>query len=116
MATLAAERVTDETALRLSDRLRARYPAALVADGLTLQRLRDRAAVKFSRAADMMLTRDGLEQTVNAIYELDGDELKIAMPLAPAKGSGAAFENKRPEGFETTKDKPEMMMKLTRAK
>ena len=62
MATLAAERVTDDTALRLSNRLRARYPAALVADGLTLQRLRDRAAVKFSRAADMMLTRDGLEQ------------------------------------------------------
>jgi THUMP domain-like/RNA cap guanine-N2 methyltransferase len=62
LATLAAERVTDETALRLSDRLRARFPAALVADGLTLQRLRDRAAAKFSRAQDMMLTRDGLEQ------------------------------------------------------
>ena len=62
MAELAAERVDDETALRLSERLRSRYPAALVADGLTLQRLRDRAAAKFSRAPDMMLTRDGLEQ------------------------------------------------------
>ena len=62
MAELAAERVDDETALRLSDRLRSRYPAALVADGLTLQRLRDRAAAKFSRAPDMVLTRDGLEQ------------------------------------------------------
>jgi THUMP domain-like/RNA cap guanine-N2 methyltransferase len=62
MATLAAERVDDDTALRLSERLRARYPAALVADGLTLQRLRVRAAAKFSRAQDMMLTRDGLEQ------------------------------------------------------
>ena len=62
MAELAAERVDDETALRLSERLRSRYPAALVADGLTLQRLRDRAAAKFSRAPDMVLTRDGLEQ------------------------------------------------------
>jgi hypothetical protein len=62
MALLAAERVTDETTLRLSERLRARFPAALVADGLTLQRLRDRAAAKFSRAQDMVLTRDGLEQ------------------------------------------------------
>ena len=62
MQTLAAERVTDENALRLTDRLRARYPAALVADGLTLQRLRDRAAAKFARAQDMLLTRDGLEQ------------------------------------------------------
>ncbi len=62
MRTLAAERVTAENALRLTDRLRVHHPAALVADGLTLQRLRDRAAVKFSRAQDMMLTRDGLEQ------------------------------------------------------
>lgn len=62
MAALAAERVTDETALRVAERMRARYPAALVADGLTLQRLRDRATAKFSRAQDMMLTRDGLEQ------------------------------------------------------
>jgi len=61
-AELAAERVDDETALRLSERLRSRYPAALVADGLTLQRLRDRAVAKFSRAPEMMLTRDGLEQ------------------------------------------------------
>ena len=62
LAELADARVDDDTALRLSDRLRARFPAALVADGLTLQRLRDRAAPKFSRAQDMMLTRDGLEQ------------------------------------------------------
>ena len=62
MAELAAERVDDETALRLSERLRSRYPAALVADGLTLQRLRYRAVAKFSRAPDMVLTRDGLEQ------------------------------------------------------
>jgi hypothetical protein len=62
MQTLAAERVTDENTLRLTDRLRARHPAALVADGLTLQRLGDRAATKFSRAQHMILTRDGVEQ------------------------------------------------------
>jgi hypothetical protein len=62
MRILAAERVTDENALRLSARLRADHPAELVADGLTLQRLRDRAAGKFSRAQDMVLTRDGVEQ------------------------------------------------------
>jgi len=62
LAALAAEQVTDATALRLAERLRARFPAPLVADGLTLQRLRDRAATKFARAPEMMLTRDGLEQ------------------------------------------------------
>ena len=62
LAELADARVDDDTALRQSDRLRARFPPALVADGLTLQRLRDRAAAKFSRAREMMLTRDGLEQ------------------------------------------------------
>ena len=77
MRTLAAERVTDETALRLTDRLRAHYPAALVADGLTLQRLRDRAAAKFSRAQDMMLTRDGLEQA--------SGEVVGAAPRGPAR-------------------------------
>ncbi len=62
MGLLQAERVTDDSALRLTDRLRARFPAQLVADGLTLQRLRDRAEDKFSRAQEMMLTRDGGEQ------------------------------------------------------
>lgn len=64
---------------------------------------------------NMTFTRDGEERTVNAIYELDGDELKIAMPLAPAKGSGKAFENKRPENFDST-DKPVMAIKLKKAK
>ncbi len=62
MRLLRAERVTDETALRLTDRLRARFAAPLVADGLTLQRLRDRAEAKFAHAQDMMVTRDGVEQ------------------------------------------------------
>jgi THUMP domain-like/RNA cap guanine-N2 methyltransferase len=62
MGRLRAAHVTDATVLRLTERLRARFPAQLVADGLTLQRLRDRAEAKFSRAQDMMLTRDGGEQ------------------------------------------------------
>ena len=51
---------------------------------------------------NMTFSRDGMERTVNAIYELTGDEVKIAMPMAPGKDSGKAFENKRPEGFDTT--------------
>jgi uncharacterized protein (TIGR03067 family) len=72
-------------------------------------------ATKKPKWLNMTITRDGTETTINAIYELNGDELKICMPLAPKKGSGAAFENKRPEGFET-KDRPEMMLKLKKAK
>jgi uncharacterized protein (TIGR03067 family) len=52
------------------------------------------------------------EITVNSIYELDGDELKIVIPLVE-KGKGP--ENKRPDNFET-KDKPVMLLKLKRAK
>lgn len=73
-------------------------------------------ATKKPKWLNMTFTRDATESTINAIYELSGDELRICMPLAPKKGQGLAFENKRPEGFETTKDKPEMMLKLKRAK
>ncbi|HEX3149802.1 MAG TPA: TIGR03067 domain-containing protein [Gemmataceae bacterium] len=72
-------------------------------------------ATKKPKWLNMTFKRDGAESTINAIYELNGDELNIVMPLAPAKGSGAVFENKRPEGFDT-KDKPEMLIKLKRAK
>ena len=71
-------------------------------------------ATKKPKWLNMTFARDGKEQTINAIYELDGDELKICMPLAPKKGVGV-FENKQPEGFDT-KDKPEMMLKMKRAK
>jgi hypothetical protein len=67
MAQLRGERITDDAVLRLTDRLRTRFPAQLVADGLTLARLRDRAEVKFTRAQDMMLTRDGAEQASGEI-------------------------------------------------
>jgi uncharacterized protein (TIGR03067 family) len=63
----------------------------------------------------MTFSREGVETTINAIYEIEGDELKICLPLAPKKGQGAVFENKRPEGFDT-KDKAEMLMKLKRSK
>ncbi|MDQ4119314.1 MAG: class I SAM-dependent methyltransferase [Actinomycetota bacterium] len=51
-----------EGALRLGTELRKRYPAELVVDALGQAELRDRAAAKFARAADMFFTRDGLEQ------------------------------------------------------
>lgn len=51
-----------EGALRLGTELRARYPAELVVDALGQAELRERAKAKFARAADMFLTRDGLEQ------------------------------------------------------
>jgi uncharacterized protein (TIGR03067 family) len=72
-------------------------------------------ATKKPKWLNMTFTREGVDVTVNAIYDLDGDTLKICLPLAPAKGSGKAFENKRPESFDT-KDKTEMMMQLKRAK
>jgi uncharacterized protein (TIGR03067 family) len=72
-------------------------------------------ATKKPKWLSMTFTREGKDATVNAIYELNGDELKICLPLAPAKGSGAVFENKRPEGFDT-KDKAEMLIKAKRAK
>ena len=42
--------------------LRERYPADLVAAAYAQQELREAAAVKFTRAQDMLLTRGGLEQ------------------------------------------------------
>ena len=59
---LAARDRSGEAALRLGTELRARYPSELVVDALGQAELRDRAAAKFTRAADMFFTRDGLEQ------------------------------------------------------
>jgi uncharacterized protein (TIGR03067 family) len=72
-------------------------------------------ATKKPKWLNMTFTRDGKDLTINAIYELDGDELKICIPLAPVKGSGMVFENKRPEGFDT-KEKAEMLIKTKKAK
>ena len=55
--------VTPDHALSLAAELRADYPPDLVAAALTQQALRTAAREKFSRAADMLFTRAGLEQS-----------------------------------------------------
>lgn len=62
LASLRHQAVTPETALALGTRLRATYPAGLVAAALAQHELRLAARVKFSRALDMFFTRAGLEQ------------------------------------------------------
>jgi hypothetical protein len=63
LGTLAGgDRVDPEAELALGERLRARYPPDLVAAALAQHDLRMRARAKFSRAEQMYLTRDGLEQ------------------------------------------------------
>jgi SAM-dependent methyltransferase len=54
--------VTPGRSLALAAQLRATYPPDLVAAALTQQGLRAAARAKFSRADDMLFTRDGLEQ------------------------------------------------------
>src|SRR5688500_8055757 len=58
------DRIAASTAdpLSLGTALRREYPAEIVAAGMTLHELRQRAAVKFSRAGEMWLTRAGYEQ------------------------------------------------------
>ncbi|HXT93964.1 MAG TPA: SAM-dependent methyltransferase [Trebonia sp.] len=64
LSRLAAEADRQETAsLALAERLRREYPAALVATAMAQQELRRAAAAKFSRAADMLFTRAGYEQS-----------------------------------------------------
>ncbi len=60
---LAGQDVTPARALRLAEELRGRYPAGLVSAALTQQALRHAARDKFSRAAGMLFTRAGLEQS-----------------------------------------------------
>ncbi|MGE5133789.1 MAG: THUMP-like domain-containing protein [Gemmatimonadota bacterium] len=62
LAVLRDEPSGPDAGLRLGTRLRARYPAALVADALTQHELRLAARTKFSRAMEMYFTRPGLEQ------------------------------------------------------
>jgi SAM-dependent methyltransferase len=62
LAELRGTEVSPATALELGSQLRLRYPPELVASALAQQELRLRAQAKFSRAADMFFTRDGLEQ------------------------------------------------------
>lgn len=72
-------------------------------------------ATKKPKWLNMTFSREGTDRTVNAIYELKDDELKIALPMAPAKGSGVTFENKRPDNFDST-DKAVMVITAKKAK
>jgi hypothetical protein len=62
LAELPEGPLDDAAALRLGEALRRRWPADLVAAALTAHDLRLAARAKFSRAAEMWFTRDGLEQ------------------------------------------------------
>src|SRR5262245_46957131 len=62
LGLLAGEDIDPERALALSESLRERYPADLVAAALTQQALRIAAGAKFSSADQMLFTRAGLEQ------------------------------------------------------
>ena len=62
LALLAAEAITPANELALLTRLRATYPADLVAAAFTQTRLRRKARAKFARADAMYFTEDGLEQ------------------------------------------------------
>ena len=62
LETVAAAGLSPAAELGLNNRLRRRYPAPMVAAALELTELRTRARAKFDRAADMYLTREGLEQ------------------------------------------------------
>jgi SAM-dependent methyltransferase len=64
---LRGEPVGPDRALELAQSLRGRYPPALVAAALTQQALRGAARAKFSRAEEMLFTRDGLEQASSEI-------------------------------------------------
>jgi SAM-dependent methyltransferase len=61
LARLAAER--NGGSLAVAERLRREYPAGLVATAMAQRELRLAAAAKFSRAAQMLFTRAGYEQS-----------------------------------------------------
>jgi len=64
LSRLAAEGPgQDGASLALAVRLRRDYPASLVATAMAQQGLRQAAAAKFSRAAEMLFTRAGYEQS-----------------------------------------------------
>lgn len=63
----------------------------------------------------MDLVKDKESMPLPCIYALNGDELKICMPLLPKKGSGAPVEIKRPASFDT-KGIPVLTMVLKREK
>ena len=82
LARLAAER--DGGSLAVAERLRREYPADLVATAMAQRELRLAAEAKFSRAAQMLFTRAGYEQSSSeAIAALPG---RPAQPREPGRG------------------------------
>jgi THUMP domain-like/RNA cap guanine-N2 methyltransferase len=67
LARLSGEEAGPDRALQLAQALRGRYPPGLVAAVLTQRALREAARSKFSRAAEMLFTRDGLEQASSEV-------------------------------------------------
>ena len=63
LARLATPSAAATPALALAERLRREYPADLVAAAMAQQELRRAAGAKFSRAAEMLFTRAGYEQS-----------------------------------------------------
>jgi SAM-dependent methyltransferase len=63
LGRLAAQGDAATSALALAERLRREYPADLVAAAMAQQELRQAGKAKFSRAAQMLFTRAGYEQS-----------------------------------------------------
>lgn len=71
------------TSLALAERLRREYPAGLVATAMAQRELRRAAAAKFSRAAGMLFTRAGYEQSSSeAIASYRASRLRHAAKVA----------------------------------
>jgi uncharacterized protein (TIGR03067 family) len=68
---------------------------------------------KKPKAMDWVKDKNSI--TLPTIYSLEGDELKMCMPLLPKKGSGEKVDVKRPENFDT-KGKPVLTLTLKREK
>ena len=64
---LSGEDAGPDRALELAQALRGSYPTGLIAAALTQVALRDAGRAKFSRAGQMLFTRDGLEQASSEV-------------------------------------------------
>ncbi|HEX7161694.1 MAG TPA: SAM-dependent methyltransferase [Trebonia sp.] len=83
LGRLAAQADAAASPLALAERLRREYPAGLVAAAMAQQELRLAAAAKFSRAAQMLFTRAGYEQSSSeAIAGYRAGRLKNARRVA----------------------------------
>ena len=92
LGRLAAQGDAATSALALAERLRREYPADLVAAAMAQQELRRAAAAKFSRAAQMLFTRAGYEQSSSetiARYRADRLKRRDAASLTCAAASAA---------------------------